>query len=157
MKYHDSIRKGMRMSKNRFAKGVAVAAGFLFLFAAPGLTRPQSSPPSPAPTPHKAPPVARPKKDTPPPDYFAGLQYTDEQKARIDQIHQDMKSRMDAAATNEKLTAEQKSAMFAGYQRMERSQVFKVLTTQQRKEVLRRIRARHLVEQEQQKKVSPPK
>ena len=145
------------MSKNRFAKGVAVAAGLLFLCVAPGLTRPQSSPPSPAPTPHKAPPVARPKKDTPPPDYFAGLQYTDEQKARIDQIHQDMKSRMDAAATNEKLTAEQKSAMFGGYQRMERSQVFKVLTTQQRKEVLRRIRARHLVEQEQQKKVSPPK
>ncbi len=157
MKYHDSIRKGMRMSKNRFAKGVAVAAGLLFLCVAPGLTRPQSSPPSPAPTPHKAPPVARPKKDTPPPGYSAGLQYTDEQKARIDQIHQDMKSRMDAAATNEKLTAEQKSAMFAGYQRMERSQVFKVLTTQQRKEVLRRIRARHLVEQEQQKKVSPPK
>ena len=145
------------MSKNRFAKGVAVAAGFLFLFAAPGLTCPQSSPPSPAPTPHKAPPVARPKKDTPPPDYFAGLQYTDEQKARIDQIHQDMKSRMDAAATNEKLTAEQKSAMFTGYQRMERSQVFKVLTTQQQKEVLRRARARQAAEQAEQNKQSSPK
>ena len=145
------------MNKNRFAKRVAVAAGFLFLCAAPGLTRAQSSPPSPAPTSRKTLPAARPKKDTRPTDDFAGLQYTDDQKARIDQIHQDMKSRMDAAATNEKLTAEQKSAMFAGYQRMERSQVFKVQTTQQRKEVLRRARARRAPEQEEQKKQFPTK
>ena len=145
------------MSKNRFAKRVAVAAGFFFLCAAPGLTRAQSSPPSPAPTPHKAPPAARPKKDSPPPDYFAGFEYTDEQKARIDQIHQDVKSRMDAAATNEKLTAEQKSAMLAGYQRMERSQIYKVLTSAQRKEVLRRIRARQAAEQAEQNKQSSPK
>jgi hypothetical protein len=89
-------------------------------------------------------------------DYFAGLQYTDDQKARIDQIHQDMKSRMDAVATNEKLTAEQKSAMLAAYQRSERSQVYKVLTTQQRKEVLRRIRARQAAEQAEQNKQSSP-
>ena len=68
-----------------------------------------------------------------------------------------MKSHMDITAKDEKLTAAQRDAMLAGYQRMERSQIFKVLTTQQRKEVLRRIRARHLVEQEQQKKVPPPK
>jgi Spy/CpxP family protein refolding chaperone len=145
------------MSKNRFAKRMAVAAGFFFLCAAPGLTRAQSSSPSPAPTPHKAPPAARPKKDTPPPDYFAGLQYTDEQKAQIDQIHQDVKSRIDAAATNEKLTAEQKSAMLAGYQRMERSQIYRVLTSTQRKEVLRRIRARQAAEQAEQNKQSSPK
>jgi hypothetical protein len=141
----------MRMNKNRFAKRVAVAAGLLFLCAAPRLTRAQSSPPSPAPTPHRAPPAARPKKSTPPPDDFAGLQYTDEQQARIDQIHQDMKSRMNAVLKDEKLTAEQRDAMLAGYQRMERSQVFKVLTSAQQKEVLRRIRARHVAEQEEQK------
>src|SRR5437016_10999362 len=90
---NDSLKKGMRMNKNRFAKPVAVAVGFLFLFAVPGLTRAQSSPPTPAPTPRKTLPAARPKKDTHPADDFAGLQYTDEQKARIDQIHQDMKSR----------------------------------------------------------------
>jgi hypothetical protein len=146
----------MRMSKNRFAKRMAVAAGFFFLCAAPGLTGAQSSPSSPAPIPRKAPPAAGPKKDTPPVDYFAGLQYTDDQKARIDQIHQDMKSRMDAVATNEKLTAEQKSAMLAAYQRSERSQVYKVLTTQQRKEVLRRIRARQAAEQAEQNKQSSP-
>ena len=147
----------MRMNKNRFAKPVAVAAGFFFLCAAPGLTRAQTSPPTQAPIPRKTLPTVRPKKDTRPTDDFAGLQYTDEQKARIDQIHEDMKSRMDTTAKDEKLSTEQRDAMLAGYQRMERSQIFKVLTTQQRKEVLRRIRARHLVEQEQQKKVSPPK
>jgi hypothetical protein len=144
----------MRVSKNRFAKRVAVAAGFFFLCAAPGLTRAQSSTPSPAPTPRKPLPAARPKKVASPADDFAGLQYTDDQKARIDQIHQDMKSRMDAVVKDEKLTAEQRDAMLAGYQRMERSQVFKVLTTQQQKEVLRRIRARRAAEQKEQ---SPPK
>src|SRR5467141_4655334 len=145
------------MNKNRFAKRVAVAAGFFFLCAVPGLARAQSSPPTPAPTPHKTLPVARPKKDTRPTDDFAGLQYTDEQKARIDQIHEDMKSRMDTTAKDEKLSTEQRDAMLAGYQRMERSQIFKVLTTQQRKEVLRRVRARRAPEQEEQKKQSPPK
>src|SRR2546423_11065445 len=77
----------MRMNKNRFSKPVAVAAGFFFLCAAPGLTRAQTSPPTPAPIPRKTLPAVRPKKDTRTTDDFAGLQYTDEQKARIDQIH----------------------------------------------------------------------
>lgn len=145
------------MNKNRFAKRLAAAAGFFFLCAAPGLTHAQSSPPSPAPTPYKPLPVARPKKVTPPTDDFAGLQYTDEQKARIDQIHQDMKSRMDAVVKDGKLTVEQKDAMLAGYQRMERSQVFKALTSQQQKEVLGRARARHAAEQAEQNKQSSPK
>lgn len=147
----------MRMNKNRIAKRMAVAAGFFFLCAAPGLTRAQSSPSSLGPTPRKPLPLARPMKDTRPADDFAGLQYTDQQKAKIDQIHQDMKLRMDAVVKNEKLTAEQRDAMFAGYQRMERSQVFKVLTSQQQKEVLERVRARQAAEQEEQKKQSPPK
>jgi hypothetical protein len=145
------------MSKKRFAKRMAVAVGFFFLCAAPGLTRAQSSPPSPAPTPRKTSPAARPKKNTPPPDDFAGFQYTDEQQARIDQIHQDVKSRRDAVVKDEKLTAEQRDAMLAGYQRMERSQVYKVLNSQQRKEVLRRIRARQAAEQAEQNKQSSPK
>jgi len=40
---------------------------------------------------------------------------------------------------------------------MERSQVFKVLTTQQQKEVLRRARARQAAEQAEQNKQSSPK
>ena len=108
----------MRTNKNRFAKRVAVAAGFFFLCAAPGLPRAQTTPPTPAPIPRKTLPTVRPKKDTRPTDDFAGLQYTDEQKGRIDQIHEEMKSRMDITAKDEKLTAEQRDAMLAGYQSM---------------------------------------
>lgn len=157
MKKNASLKKGMRMNKNRFAKRIAVAAGFFFLCAAPGLTRVQSSPPGPVQTPHMPSPAARPKRDTRPTDDFAGLNYTDDQKAKINQIHQDMKSRMDTVVKDEKLTAEQRDAMLKGYQRMERSQVFKVLTPVQQKEVLKRVRARRAAEQEGKKKQSLPK
>jgi Spy/CpxP family protein refolding chaperone len=146
------------MNENRFAKRVAVAAGFFFLCAAPGLTRAQSSPPTPVPTPRKISPTARPKKNAPPPDDFAGLTYTDDQKAKIGQIHEDMKGRMDNVVKDEKLIPEQKGAMLDGYRRMEYRQVFGVLTPEQQKEVREKVRARRAAEQEEKKKQqSPPK
>ena len=144
------------MSKNRFAKGVAVAAGFLFLCAAPGLTRAQSSPPRPVQTPRKASPAARPKSDTGPTDDFAGLKYTDDQKAKIDQIHQNMKSRMDGVVKDERLNADQKAAMLQGLQRMERGEVYKVLTTEQQATVRKAMLARRAAEQAEKQKPSVP-
>jgi len=44
MKKHASLKIRMRMNKNRFSARVTVAAGFLLLCAAPGLTRAQQSP-----------------------------------------------------------------------------------------------------------------
>ena len=85
------------------------------------------------------------------------LNLTDDQKAQIDKIHQSMKTRTDAVIKDEKLTPEQRDAMLAGYQRMERGQVFKLLTAEQQKEVRKRIRARHVAEQEEKKKQFPPK
>ncbi len=145
------------MNMNRFARRVAVAAGFFCLCAAPELARGQINAPGHAPTPPKGAPVARPQRAPSTVDDFAGLKYTDEQKAKIDQIHQDMKSRMDAVVKDGKLTAEQRDAMLAGYGRMERSQVYKVLTSEQQKEVLKRIRARRVAEQEEKKQHTPPK
>src|SRR6266403_4699720 len=144
------------MNMNRFARRVAVAAGFFCLCAAPEPARGQINAPGHAPTPPKGAPVARPQRAPSTVDDFAGLKYTDEQKAKIDQIHQDMKSRMDAVVKDGKLTAEQRDAMLAGYQRMERSQVYKVLTTQQQKEDRRRIRARHAAGQTEQNKQPSP-
>ncbi|HUC55627.1 MAG TPA: hypothetical protein VMR90_16370 [Candidatus Cybelea sp.] len=140
------------MKKSRFA----IAAGFSLLCAAPGLTRLQSSPASPVQDPHSARPAVRPHEDTPPTDDFAGLQLTNDQKAKIDQIHQDMKSRMDVLAKNEKLTADQKGAFLEGYRRMENSQVFAVLTPEQQKEVRKRMLARRAAEQAEKKKQPPP-
>jgi len=144
----------MRMNKNQFVKRMAVAAGFFFLCATSGLTRAQSGPSSPAPAPHKPLPAPRPKNDTTQTAEFAGLTFTDEQKARIDQIHQNMKLRMDAVVKNETLTAEQRNAMIEGYRRSERSQVFRVLTSAQQKAVLERARAQRATEE--QKQQSPP-
>jgi len=145
------------MNKNRFRKPVAVAAGCLFLCVAPGLTRPQSAPLGSAHTPTVASPVAQPKKETPPPDDFAGLQYTDEQKAEIDKIRQETKSQKDVVAKDEKLTADQKDAMLLGYTRMEYGRIYKVLTPEQRREVSQRMRARRAADQAAQQKQPPGK
>jgi Spy/CpxP family protein refolding chaperone len=157
MKKHAWFKKGMRMNKNRLGKRVAVAAGFFFLCVAPRLTRAQSSPPSPVPGPRTAAPVARPKKTPSPKDDFAGLSLTDDQKAKIDQIHQSMKPRIEAVVKDQKLTPEQRDAMLDGYDRMERGQIYRVLTPEQQKEVRDKARARHAAEQAEKKKQSPPK
>lgn len=145
------------MNKNRFLKQVVAAGGSFFLCVAPGLTRPQSAPPVSAHTSTAASPVAQPKKDTPPPDDFAGLQYTDEQKAEIDKIRQETKSQKDVVAKDEKLTADQKDAMLLGYTRIEYGRIYKVLTPEQRKEVSQRMRARRAADQAAQQKQPPGK
>jgi Spy/CpxP family protein refolding chaperone len=146
------------MNRNRFARRLAIATGCFFLCAAPGPARGQGNTPRSVPSPPKSAPVARSQRTPSTEDDFAGLEYTDEQKARINQIHQDMKSRMDVVVKDEKLNADQRNAMLQGYGRMERAQVFKVLTPEQQKEVLKKIRARR-VEQQQEKKQqhSPPR
>src|SRR5881227_1829582 len=109
MEKPSSLRKGLRM--HTIVKCLAVAAAFLLLGAVSVLARTQSNPPSPAQTPNRVAPTARPKKRTPPPDDFAGLTFTDEQKAKIEQIRQAMKLRMDAVVKDDKLNADQKQAM----------------------------------------------
>ena len=141
------------MEKTRIKKQVSVAAGFLFLWCAPGLARAQDSGTSSAVPPLLARPEARPK--TQPPDDFAGLTYTDEQKVKIDQIRQTTKQHMDAVKKDEKLSPEAKEAMLVGYQRIETQEMFRVLTPEQQKEVRKKAQARRAAEQ-QKKQNSPP-
>jgi Spy/CpxP family protein refolding chaperone len=143
------------LNKNRIAKRAVVAFGFLFLCAARAPASAQSNPPSAAPTPLAASPTARPKKDTPPIDYFAGLTLTDDQKAKIAEIRQNSKSRVDAVVKDEKLSPEQKDAFLTGYRRRENSEIFKVLMPEQQAEVRKRMRAQRAAEQQQQKKAVP--
>lgn len=143
------------MNRKRFAKQVAVAAGFCLLGASAVLTRAQSSPPAPAQTPHATSPVAQPNKDARPTDVYEGLQFTDEQKAKMGQIHGDMKSRMDLVAKDEKLSEDQKQAMLEGYRRMENGEIFKVLTPEQQAEVRKRVSALRAAKQHGQQKKKP--
>jgi hypothetical protein len=145
----DSRKKGMWMNHGRFAKRAVAAAGFLFLCWVPGLTRTQGTPP-PAQTPPMAPPPARPKRATAPTDDFAGLNFTDDQKARINKIHEDFKVRLDTVIKDDKLSPDQKRAMLQGFQHMERGEVYKVLTREQQVEVRKRILARRAATQKEQ-------
>jgi len=69
------------------------------------------------------------------------LTLTADQKAKIDEIHQKTKSRLDAVVKDEKLDADQKGAMLVGYRRLENGQIFNLLTPEQRIVVRERIRA----------------
>jgi len=66
---------------------------------------------------------------------------TDDQKAKINQIHQNAKSRLEAVAKDEKLSPEAKDAMLQGYRRIENGQIFDVLTPEQQQEVRKRMSA----------------
>ena len=115
----------MHMNKWLFA---AVAAGFVFLFSVPALIR--------VPT-----------------DIFAGLQYTEDQKVKISKIHEDIKSRADAVIKDDKLNPDQKGAFLQGFERMERSEIYKVLTPEQQAEVGKRMRElRQEAQKEREKK-----
>jgi Spy/CpxP family protein refolding chaperone len=154
---HCLSQRELLMNKNRFRKRLAVAAGFFILCAAPGLTRGQSASPSPALTPKVASPGAQPKRDSSPPDDFAGLQYTNEQKAEIDQIRRETRSRKEVVLKDEKLTADQKNAMILGYTRLEYGQIYNVLTPDQKKEVGKRNSARRAADQAAHRKQPPAK
>ena len=150
-------RKGVGMKTKRINKQVTVAAGFLFLWWAPGLACAQDSAPGSAPPPPLASPEARVKKESHPLDDFAGLTYTDEQKAKIDQIRQTTRQRMDAVRKDEKLTPEAKQAMLEGYQRLEIGELFEVLTPEQQTEVRKKAQARHAEQQKKQNRPPTPR
>lgn len=139
------------MKINRFAKQLGAGAGLFFLCAIPVLTREQSAPP---PAPVQTPPrITRPTRMTKQPgpmDDFAGLDFTDDQKARINKIQEDFKARLDTVIKDDKLSPEQKGAMLQGFQHMERGEVYKVLTREQQLEVRKRILARRAEAQKQQ-------
>ena len=83
-------------------------------------------------------------------DLFTDVTLTDEQKAKIGQIHQDMKSKMDVVANDSNSAEWQKGAMIEGLQRMERRQIFGVLTPDQQAEVRKKVLAARTAEQKKQ-------
>jgi hypothetical protein len=136
------------MIMNRLAIRATAVAGFFFLSAAPGLMRAQVAQPAVVQPPRMVSPAARPMRDTRITDEFAGLKFTEEQKAKIDEIHRRTATRKDVVVKSEKLDADQKEAMIAGLGRMERSEIAKLLTPEQQREVLKRARAVQAVAQE---------
>ena len=127
------------MSKDAFVKTVVAAGGFLFLCAAPMLALGQPSQPGAAPpAPMKA--ASPPRGNSAaPPDLLQGLTLADDQKAKIDEIRKETKSRLAAVANDKKLSPEAADAMLRGYQRIENGKILEVLTPEQQQEVRKRI------------------
>jgi hypothetical protein len=137
---------------------VLVACGLLLLLVAPRLVGSQSNSSEAPATPHPGSPAAPPKGDTRSIDDFAGLTFTDDQKAKIAQIRQNAKLRREAVVKNERLTQGQKDVTLERLQSLENSEIFKVLAPDQQAEVRKRIMARHAAEQQaqQSKQAAPP-
>jgi Spy/CpxP family protein refolding chaperone len=129
------------MSKIAFVKAVVAAGGLLFLCAAPKLALGQSSQPGAAPPAPMKSALAPRGKSAARPDLLEGLTLTDDQKAKIDQIREETKSRLAAVAKDKKLSPEAADAMLLGYQRFENGKILEVLTPEQQQEVRKRIAA----------------
>jgi Spy/CpxP family protein refolding chaperone len=125
------------MSEFAFVKTFVAAGGILFLCAAPELALGQSNQPDAAPPAPMKSALAPHGKSAP--DLLEGLTLTDNQKARIDQIREDTKSRVAAVANDKKLSPEAANAFLLGYQRNENAKILEVLTPQQQQQVRKRI------------------
>jgi Spy/CpxP family protein refolding chaperone len=150
------LEAGVWMNTNGLASRVALGAGFFVLCVAPALTGAQSFPPGPAQAAHTVPHAAGATTVPSPADDFEGLKYSDDQQAKIRLIRQDGELRRDAVVKDQKLSSEQKQAMLQGLQRIERGQVYKVLTPEQQAEVRKRIIGRQAAARNEQGKTGQP-
>jgi hypothetical protein len=144
------------MKMSQIAKRTLFAPVLILLIAATAPAETQSNPLSQPPVPRMAPNATRPRQATRvADDDLAGLKYTDDQKSKIDQIHHDMKSKMDIVVKDEALNSDQKQAMLEGFARMERRQVLLVLTPDQLAEVRKKALARRAEEMKQRQQAPP--
>jgi Spy/CpxP family protein refolding chaperone len=144
--------KCVRWNGSFLGKPVLVASVFLFLLAASRLVGSQSNSSAAPVTPHPA----SAKASTLPLD---ALKFTDDQKTKIAHIHQKAELRKESIIKNDGLTEDRKEAIIQRVHHMETSEIFRVLTPDQRKEVQKRIadqRAAAQQEAQQQSKQAMP-
>src|SRR5208282_5779475 len=89
---------------------LAIAAGFLALTFAPGISRAQSGSQPPAQDQSQAAPAVPAQQEGRKHGVMQGLNLTDDQKAAMKTIHDSTKAQLDAVNKDESLTADQKEA-----------------------------------------------
>jgi Spy/CpxP family protein refolding chaperone len=141
------------ISKNA-TKQLAIAAGFLALTFAPGISRAQSSSQPPAQDQSQAAPAAPAQQEGRRHGVMQGLNLTDDQKAAMKTIHESTKAKLDAVKKDESLTADQKEAKVHQLRRGARMQMVKLLTPEQRQQMRANVRALRASRREQQQR--PP-
>ena len=141
------------MKLNRLHRVLLTAAsGLTMLVAVPGFARGEQAQNSTAPNPASpGPPKAASLED-----YFAGLDYTDEQKAEIDKVKQETDRKKTLVAKDDKLDSYQKDAMIQGYTRLEYGEIFKLLTPAQQKLVRQRMAANRQANKGPKRPAVPP-
>ena len=132
----------------------ALAAGLLTL----ELALAQSPPPPAAQPRHAIPAISRGNRLVGAMDDFAGLKLTNGQQAKVHEILEQTKARIDEVVKNDKLAPYQKGAMIQGLEHIERNDVFRILDPQQREVVRKRVLERReatRLEQEKTKESAP--
>lgn len=135
----DRMEKVKTMNKYRLVDQIAGIAATFCLSILPLAAQAQNTPPSAHPSLSQSAPTQQPEKKG---GALAGLNLTDDQKARIKQIHQDTKAKIDAVNNDSTLTADQKVAKSKQLRRAAHRQVRKVLTPEQRQAMRERAKAR---------------
>jgi len=127
----------------QLGRHTAFAGALLFLCAAPGFAQSPNPSPVTAPTPRMEVPATPETQDTKLKDLFGDLTLTEEERTKIKDIHRETARRIELVQKDTKLNADQKDAMITGIGRLERSQIFQLLTPEQKEAVLKRYRAEH--------------
>jgi|HubBroStandDraft_6_1064221.scaffolds.fasta_scaffold60452_2 Spy/CpxP family protein refolding chaperone len=155
MKIERQPRRGPSMSRNSVTKQMAVAAGFLALTFAAGITRAQSGSQTPAQDQSQAAPAAPAQHEGRMHGAMKGLNLTDDQKAAMKMIHESTKAKLDAVNKDESLTADQKQAKTHQLRHGARMQMVKLLTPEQREQMKANVRALRASRREQQQQQPP--
>ncbi len=143
------------MSRNSITKQIAIAAGFLALTFAAGITRAQSGAQTPAQDQSQAAPAAPAQQEGRMNGAMQGLNLTDDQKAAMKTIHESTKAKLYAVNKDESLTAEQKEAKIHQLRHGARMQMVKLLTPEQRQQMKANVRALRASRREQQQQQPP--
>src|SRR5271154_2586062 len=138
------------MIGNNVTKQIAVAAGFLALTFAPGISRAQSGSQPPAQDQSQAAPAAPGQHEGRMHGAMQGLNLTDDQKAAMKKIHESTKAQLDAVNKDESLTADQKAAKTHQLRHGARLQMVKLLTPEQRQQMKANIQQMRASRRQQQ-------
>jgi Spy/CpxP family protein refolding chaperone len=130
---------------NRIPKQLAITASFLLLSAFPTLSHAQNN--APGSTPGQS--QAMHEKHGDHNAMLGNLNLTDDQKAQIKQIHEGMRSKVEAVNNDSSLSADQKEAKIRDLRRDTHEQVKKVLTPDQRKQFEENMREHRESKQQQ--------
>lgn len=143
------------MNRNSLTKQIAVAAGFLALTFAPGISRAQSSSQPPAQDQSQAAPPAPAQHEGRMHGAMQGLNLTDGQRAAMKKIHESAKAQLDTVNKDESLTADQKAAKIHQLRHGARMQMVKLLTPEQRQQMRANVRALRAARREKQQQQPP--